>query len=285
MNFRHLPEPLRPTADAVVAYFEEERGIRHFVEEEEIHPQVARPSLHAVANDHHFWCVEFSETTPYPASLDRLVLDCMRHGLPVRLFVALPSGSTNPDYRRDLNRAIECGVGVIEASGHTVRVINEPLSLSLTGVRRIEKKNFPIRYRLALTRAENTFRQGNPVKGCGEIYDELEALTRRIARKTKAKGYWKSSKAGTAAPRLAKTTPWARVVRTLMNELDPRQPPEIPEALLARVLGITPHRNEAGHNPDSRPALIRRDREQRTRFETATDLLLDLVNATKTLRV
>jgi len=70
-----------------------------------------------------------------------------------------------------------------------------------------------------------------------------------------------------------------------MQQLDPEQPPNIPEALLARVLGITSHRNEAGHNPDSRPALIRRDREQRTRFETATDLLFDLINATKALRV
>jgi len=188
MNFRHLPEPLRPSADAVVDYFEAERGIRHFVEEEEIHAQVARPSLHATANDHHFWCVEFSETTPYPLTLDRFVLDCMRHGLPVRLFVALPSGSTSPDYHRDLNRAIDYGVGVMEVTDNTVHVTNEPLSLSLAGVRRIEKRNFPARYRLALTRAENTFRQGNPVKGCSEIYDELEALTRRIAKKRKPKG-------------------------------------------------------------------------------------------------
>lgn len=285
MNFRHLAEPLRPSADAVVEYFEAERGIRHFVEEEEIHAQVARPSLHATANDYHFWCVEFSETTPYPATLDRFVLDCMRYGLPVRLFVALPSGSTSPDYRRDLNRAIDYGVGVIEITDTTVRVTNEPLSLSLAGVRRIEKKNFPARYRLALTRAENTFRQGNPVKGCAEIYDELEALTRRIAKKTKARGCWKATRGGNPAPRLIAKTPWARVVRTLMEQLEPGEPPHIPEALLARVLGITPHRNEAGHNPDSRPALIRRDREQRTRFETATDLLSDLINATKALRV
>ena len=256
-----------------------------FVEEEEIHPQVPRPSLHAAANDYHFWCVEFSETTPYPPTLDRLVLDCVRQGLPVRLFVALPSGSTDPNYNRDLNRAMDVGVGVIEVTDRNVRIVNEPLSLSLAGVRRIEKRRFPAKYRLALTRAENTFRQGNPVKGCSEIYDETEALTRRIAKKTENKGYWKSTKAASVIPVLIATTPWARVVRTLMQELDPRQPPNIPEALLARVLGITAHRNEAGHNPDSRQALIRRDREQRTRFETATDLLLDLVNATKALRV
>src|SRR5882672_9632866 len=100
MNFRHLPEPLRLSADAVVEYFKAERGIQDFVEEEEIHSQVGRPTLHATANDHHFWCVEFSETTPYPPTLDRFVLDCIRHGLPVRLFVAVPSSSTNPDYSR-----------------------------------------------------------------------------------------------------------------------------------------------------------------------------------------
>jgi hypothetical protein len=286
MNFRHLPEPLRPTADAVVEYFEAERGIRHFVEEVEIHPQVARPSLHSPANDHHFWCVEFSETTPYPASLDRFVLDCMRYGLPVRLFVALPSGSTTPEYHRDLNRAVEYGVGVMEVTNNVVRVINEPLSLSLSGARRIEKKNFPSKYRLALTRAENTFRQGNPVKGSAEIYDVIEALTRRIAKKTLAKGYWKATKTSQPIPNVdLKKGPWAGVVRTLMDQLHPKHPPEIPEALLARVLGITQHRNDAGHDPDSRPALIRRDREQRTRFETATDLLMDLINASKSLRI
>jgi hypothetical protein len=286
MNFRHLPEPLRPSADAVVEYFEAERGIRRFVEEAEIHAQLARPSLHSVANDHHFWCVEFSETTPYPGTLDRFVLDCMRLGLPIRLFVALPEGSTSPDYNRDLNRAIDYGVGVMEVRGGAVRVVNEPLSLSLAGVRRIEKKSFPPKYRLTLTRAENTFRQGNPAKGCSDIYDQIEALTRRIAKRTLVKSHWKATKSGQPIPAVdLKIGAWAAIVRTLMQQLSPKHPPHIPEALLARVLGVTQHRNDAGHEPNSKDALIRRDRELRTRFETASDLLLDLINSTKALRV
>ena len=286
MNFRHLGEPLRPLADAVVQYFTREHGVRNFVEEEQIHPELARPTLHAITQDHHFLCVEFSETTPYPPSLDRFVLDCIKHCLPVRIYVAVPTQSTDPNYKRDINRAHSFGVGVAEVNGDHVIVVADPLSLSLAGVRPIDKRNFPIKYRFNLGQAESTFRQGNPAKGCAMIYDEIEALTRRIAEKTKQLGYWSASKKGTARPKLRVTKdPWAKVVRVLMEQLDPGQPPLIPEALLARVLGLTSHRNDSGHKPGTRVALQRRDRELRTRFENATDILLELISAARSLRV
>jgi hypothetical protein len=286
MNFRHLGEPLRPLAEAVVRYFRDERGIRGFVEEESIHQEVARPTLHAAATDFHFWCVEFSETTPYPPTLDRLVLDCVRLGLPVKLFVALPSGISSAEHQRDLARARACGVGVIEVADGEAHVTNEPISLSLAGVRQIEKNKFPAKYRLPLTRAESTFRQGNPTKGCSEVYDQIESLTRRIAKRTKALGYWSASKSGNPLPRtdLDKVS-WARVIGLLMDQLDPRHPPQIPVALLARILGVTPHRNDAGHDPASQDRLVRRDREAKTRFETAVDLLRELIVAARPLKV
>src|SRR4029077_1696050 len=121
--------------------------------------------------------------TPFTISMDRFVPDCSRLFLPVRMFVAVPSGSKDPDYHRDLNRAREWGIGVLEVDGNNVRVIQEPLSLSLAGLRRIHKQKYPAKYRFDLSQAEVTFKQGNPAKGCADVYEEIEALTRRIAKK------------------------------------------------------------------------------------------------------
>jgi hypothetical protein len=56
-------------------------------------------------------------------------------------------------------------------------------------------------------------------------------------------------------------------------------------AFLAKIHGVTPHRNESGHKPRSEAELKKRDRELRTRFEAAVDLLRDLIVAVKPLRV
>jgi len=286
MNFRHLPEPLRPMADAVVDFFAQERGITHFKAEEPIHKDVAIPTIHAKTQDHQILCVEFSETTAFPLSVERFAPDCNRLCLPVRVFVAIPSGSSGAEYNRDLKRAREWGVGVLAVDGANVTPVQEPLSLSLAGVRRIEMPNFPSKYRFPLSQAQATFRQGNPAKGCSEVYDEIEALTRRIAKKTLKKGMWRSSKAGKAVPAInLDNGNWANVIEVLMNQLESGSAPHIAKPLWAQILGITPHRNETGHKPTTREALIRRDTALRTRFEHAVDILLDLVNASKSLHV
>jgi hypothetical protein len=69
MKFRHLSQTFHAMADAVVEYLKTERGVRGFVEEEAIHQDVARPSLYSKTTDHHFLCLEFSETTPFPLSV------------------------------------------------------------------------------------------------------------------------------------------------------------------------------------------------------------------------
>jgi hypothetical protein len=273
-------------ADAVVDFFKKQRGITHFKVEEPIHKDLAVPTLHAKTQDHHIICVEFSEATAYPLSVERFVPDCNRLSLPVRVFVAIPSGSNNPNHTRDLNRSREWGVGVLVVDGADVTALQEPLSLSLASVRRIDMRKFPGKYRFALSQAETTFRQGNPAKGCSEVYDEIEALTRRIAKRTSSKGMWKASKTGKAMPTInLDKDPWANVIEVLMTQLDSGTPPDIPKTLWAQILGITPLRNETGHKPKSKDTLIRRDTTLKTRFENAADILLDLINASKSLRV
>ena len=192
MNYRHLPELLRPIADAAISFFRRDWGISRFYVEQPIDAAIEyRPTVYAVTSDHHFLCLEVSER-PYPTGLDGFVLDCVRNCIPVRLFVVLSAGPKGSDYDRDLNRARTNGVGILEISAATVVVINEPLSLSLIGVRRIERHKFPRKYRLALSLAETTFIKGNPAKGCSTLYDEIEALTRRIARRVDVNGLWRS---------------------------------------------------------------------------------------------
>ncbi len=116
------------------------------------------------------------------------------------------------------------------------------------------------------------------------MYDELKAQSH--CKKTFANGMWKASKAGQPPPGTnLDTGPWANVVEVLMEQLNPGTPPHLPKALLGQILGITPHRNDAGHKPRTIEALIRRDTTSRTRFENAIDILLELIRASKSLRV
>ena len=283
MTYKALAESLRSVADQAEIFFRKSRGVSGFKVESAIHPEIGCPTLHAQTRDHHLLCVEVSES-PYPATLDRFVLDCVRLGLPVKLFIAVPK-PTDPrpsGYDKELSRARDCGVGVVEIEGETIKVVQEPVPLSLSGLRQVDRKDFPQKYREMLAQAESTFRQGNPAKGCSEIYDEIESLSRRIAEKTLVKGMWISA----PGPGFNfKKDAWANVVRTMIKRLDYAKANQISESLLARILGLTSHRNDTNHKPANKKHLMRRDRELRTRFENAVDLLAELVNASRSLRV
>src|SRR5438105_2617265 len=208
MIYKALANSLRSVADQVELYLRKKRGIRGFKAEKAIHDDIACPTLHAHTRDFHILWVEVSES-PYPNTLDRLVLDCIRLGLPVRLYMAVPKPSNPPPsgYAAELARARDFGVGLIEVEGSKVKIVQEPLSLSLNGLRPIPLERFPQKYREALAQAETTFRNGNPAKGCSEIYDEIEALCRRVAEKTAAKGMWTNPPANINFGR----DPWASV--------------------------------------------------------------------------
>jgi hypothetical protein len=284
--YRHLPEHLRPIANATMAFYRKDRGLTRWAIEEPIDDEIEfRPTLHAAARNGEFVCIEVLER-PYSTTLDAPVFECMKKGLPVRLYVAFPEDLQQPDYAGDLKRGDANGVGVVEVSGKVVRIVREAVSLSLLGVRRVDRGAFPSKYRPALAEAEATFRGGSPSKACSVVYDEIEALSRAVASKTQAKGLWRSLKRGEKPPRIdLEDGAWARVVEVLIDHLDYKKCRSIPKSLLARVLGITGHRNESGHKPRTKARLIKRNTELRTRFENATDLLLDLITATTPLHV
>jgi hypothetical protein len=124
------------------------------------------------------------------------------------------------------------------------------------------------------------FIDGEPAKACSIVYDELEGACRRYAKKCAEKGFWN--------PNLnLDTGGWANVMSQMdrtLNRSNPFTKPLTP-ALCARIVGVTTHRNDTGHKPKKLKDLIKRDKELRTRFETAVDLLDEFLNAVKSARV
>jgi hypothetical protein len=283
MPYRYLSEHLHAIADEIKQYFRDERGLRNFKIEEEVDKALDyRPTLHANTKDHHIVCVDVQES-PYSPALDSVVLDCIKRSFPIRLYVAFPGNPAPHDYKKKVDRARANGVGVIEVRANGVEIIHEALALSLLGVRAINPSRFPAKFRAELTRAESTFRNGSPVEGSLIVYKELESLSRAIVNKTRKKGLWRQLRPGEINPRIKSTTPWQRVTEILMDHLDHQRCPGLPNPLLARVLSVAPHRNETGHKITSLKQLIKRDTELKTRFETATDLLLELIQAGKSI--
>lgn len=284
MSYTILPGPLHETADAARAFFRTHFGTPVFkIEEPPYTDAIYRPTLLSVTRDHHVLCVEASDT-PYTNSLDAFVLDCKQKALPVKLFVAIPRGDGDTNFKANLRRAKDNGVGVVEvAPNGSGIVIHDALSLLLTGVRPYNASDFPAKYREAVSSAYSTFCNGDPAKGCSRIFDELEHLSRAIGKKgLKRKSFGDMVKAAAFDFEYAS---WASVIQFIDKHLDRSKAncPKLNEALLARIHGITPHRNDSGHKPQNTKALTRRDRELRTRFEHASDLLRDSIEASRGL--
>lgn len=281
MIFRSLPESLRPVAIAAAKHLRADRGTKAFKVEESIHADTDRPTLHVETRDHHLLCVEPCEGPEFPIHVERFVNDCTRLVLPVRLFVAI---AREPEGRL-LTRAASTGVGVLHCVDARVTVRVEPLSLGLVGLRPVERNRFPPKYRQELASAESTFRHGDPAKGCAGIYDEIEALTRRIAEKSYRNGMWTKNNPTTKPSGIdfAKES-WATIAKTLERQLDQGKCAGLPEPLLARLVGVTPHRNAVGHKVKDRKSLIQRDKALRTRFEDSVDLLAELIAGSRSLK-
>lgn len=285
MQFQFLSAALHPTAAEVVNYFRQNLGLGGFKAEQAIDDEIEfKPALHAVSKDHHIICVEVSETL-YPPSLDAFILACKNKSVPAKLYVATPTGYSQTEFRAAFQRAKDNGVGLLEVTGNQVKAFHLPLSQSLSGLRRVQLANFPAKYREPLFQAQQTFLDGDPVKGCAGVYDELENLSRRVAIKANDKGFWHDP---AKVPNVNfETHSWAKLLEILKDHLN-RQAAgcaNLNDALYYRILGVTAHRNDAGHKPNSVARRKKRDAELRTRFEHATDMLLDLTKAASPLRV
>src|ERR1051326_8271785 len=160
--YRFLDRSLQQYAEAARAFFATDFGIpkTKFEVEAPVHDAIGfTPTLHARTRDHHILAIEVSPTY-YTQTLDGFALDCQREGVPVKLFVAVPPNSSG-GLLKDLERAADHGVGIVKL-GPGPKVVHGALSLSVTAVRRPDPKEFPAKYRGAVSAALQTFLHGDP---------------------------------------------------------------------------------------------------------------------------
>jgi len=285
MTYKALSPHLHPTADAAKKFAREQWGVNRIREEESLSREITlRPTILAKMNDYHSLCLEISESR-FPQTAKDIANACKNNFEPVRLYVTIPRGIElrGTDYQSQQNEARENGVGLIEVDEHSGRIIDQALSLSLTGVRKFPPKEFCPRFRQPVSNAQETYRDGYPAEACHTIYNELEALTRRIAGTATRRNLWNDN-----PPNIDTANgPWANICATLVSRLNIKRCncPNLRVQLLHRIAGITDRRNLTGHRVNSKRTLIERDRVLRTSFEFACDLLLELDKACRPLRL
>lgn len=286
--YRVLATHLQSTADAAIKYMVSELGLStgSVKVEAEIHPAVEfRPTLQALTSEKQIVCVEVVDTL-YPPELHTFVLSCRNHSIPAKLYCAFPAGTVAQVDTKALQFASENGIGILEVNpgnGHGKLLNQPPVALSLGGLRKFDLSAYSAKLRPPLRAAVDTFRSGNPAKGCSQVYDEIEQLTRRIGKKCeklpgalKKSGQFDWEKA-----------PWQSALEFLKANLDPAAAkcPLLKGQLLNRLIGMTEFRNETGHKPSSLKKMIERDIALKTRFESAMDDLAKLAEAARPLKV
>lgn len=286
--YRVLANHLHGTADAAIKYMASELGLSpgSVKVEDEIHHAVEfRPTLQAVTAEKQIVCIEVVDSL-YPPELNTFVLSCRNHSVPAKLYCAFPAGTVAQVDTKALQFASENGIGILEINpmnGHGKLLNQPPVALSLGGLRKFQLSTYQAKLRPSLKVAVDTFRAGNPAKGCSQVYDEIEQLTRRIGIKCegipgalKKTGVMDWNKA-----------PWFSALEFLKSNLDPAAAkcPLLKGQLLNRLIGMTEFRNETGHKPTSVKKVIERDIELKTRFESAMDELAKLGDAVRPLKV
>jgi hypothetical protein len=284
-TYRALPDNLKEYADATQKYLSKDLGLTAIKIEQEVHREIEfRPTLSAISTDKHIICAEVVEQLFAP-DIEAFVLACRNHSLPVKLYVTVAKGQFQSYEPKVLKFARENGVAILEISlpNHGALITNPPVSLSLGGLRSFNLQEFPAKYREPLKQAIETFKSGNPAKGCSDVYDEIEQLTRRIGQKCagitgglKKNGNFDWDKES-----------WSNVLEFLKINVDKVKTgcPNLNNQLFSRLIGMTEYRNETGHKPSSLQKKIDRDKQLRTRFESAMDELGCLIDAARILRV
>lgn len=284
MIFTFLSPPLHPVAELARDFFADSWGLSasRFRSEVRIDQKAEYcPTLSAETNDNHILCVDVSDKI-YTPSLDDFVLQCMNNHLPVKLFVAVPRDAADPDYRANMRKLCDRGVGLLEVGDTGSRIIRQPLSLSLATLTPIDLTKFPLKYREDLQRAEQLFRDGDPVKGCANVLDVIEARTRALAKCAVKKGWFRQNPAFD----LDKHS-WASVLKFMQTHFDQTAAkcPALTDIFIAQLIGVTPHRNEVSHPPKDVRSRTRRDAQLRTNFEHAINVLTDFVDHTRAVRL
>ncbi len=285
MTYLILPSNLHTIADLTKRYLTNNLGLTKIRIEESIEDSIEyRPTFYSQTTDFYVLCVDVSEKIYNPTRWN-FVTDCEKSGRPIKLYVSIPDTHYS-DFDSDLKKAKKNGIGVLEVNANCQTVIQQPLALSLTGLRSFDKTQFPHKYRQAIVNAEETFKNGDPNKACSSIYDEIEALTRKIAIKSYNSGKWKTTLQDPSI--LEERMAWAKLIEHLRDNINRLQPSPyacLKDALISSIHGLTPLRNQSSHKAKSKKKLQTRDLQLRTRMESAIDILQELIKATNKLHI
>jgi hypothetical protein len=278
MLYKSLPENLHAHADTIADYLREDRGVTHFKAEEPIESDLQyRPTIQGVGPDKYIVAVEVQDK-PDTGVLDSVVLDCVSRAIPVKLFLAFPEPVAAMPHQV-VENIHKKGMGLIEMRATGPVVLAEALPLSLFGYR-LDRLRFPAKLRGTLLEADNTFRSGSPPKACSLIYEEIEGLSRELVKKTKKKKMWRKLRTGEKPSKLdLDNGPWEKVLDYFEDFylVNKKKVPNLTSNLIHRIAATTTPRNQAAHKPRTLKERVQRDQELRTRFESAVDLLFDLV--------
>lgn len=290
MDFNLLAAHLHDTAKNAINYFRKEHGANGVKIECACEASESlKPTFSGRLSNGYILCVEVSERA-YSPSLDTFVVDCSVKSYPVKLFVVIPNTQSDQFFAANFKQAKERGVGVIELIGNKATVLVEAVPLSLFAVRAPEAKHFPTKYREAIRTATSTFRNGNPVKGCQTICEELEAITRKFAIASRKAGWWKAPPPGQKPKKInLENGAWAKVLEELDKQLDykivKQTCPLFSDKLVTKARALTDSRNLTSHKPGTVKEIIQRDRELRTIFENSCDVLRLWHDAIKPLKI
>lgn len=288
MTFVALPPSLHSTAAAAEKYFRT-RGATSIRHEVAIRPELdLRPTLSGKLPDGTILCVDVA-TKPYNGTLDSFVVEALKGAWPIHLYVAMPDDS-DVDLGRNLKKAKERGIGVISLQGGNAwHLYHGAVSLDLFGLTPTALGDYPRARRPAVVLAEETFKSGDPNKGCQAIFVEIEAISRSCAIATQKAGFWRTPGPGEAKPpKNMLHDPWARVLDSMMtllefNKIVPACPQLKP--VVAATMAATDPRNQTSHKPKNNGELRTRNRKLREWFEQGRELLARWYKAVAPLKI
>ena len=291
MSYAMLGENLHETADRAKKYFAQTYGAANFECEKAIDKDLPlKPTWQGTMNAGYRICVEVRES-PFSNSLYEFVVECSKRGMPIRLWVEVPNGNVGPTFNSELKQARDLGVGVVQiAEDGTGNEFHKPVALSLFGLKRTNLKTAPRAQREFLKNAEDLFLTGSPDKGCQEICQGLEHVTRQFAEFTYTSGLW-NMPAGAKAldAKFFRRDPWAKMLEALDTRIDEKRTSARCNAFTkAKVAGVrhyTDWRNKLSHKPKTMKEFQARDEKLRTMFEATRDLLIDWYEIVKPLKM
>lgn len=267
MPYSYLDPSLQPMADVVLKHLKA-IGLKSIQIEKIDFQAPFAPTLTGNSRDGVKYCVEVN-TTIFPKTLDSFIADCIRLGLPIKLYVAITE--PNSYNSAELNRASKFGIGLFEVNGKRIQQIRPALELSLLLDESLKNvTEFPKKFRPDLLTAISTYENGDPKKGLSNVCELAEEISRNVAKTAKARGVIPASNTLDLD-----NGSWASVLKLMIKHN------VISDILLSDWVSKTNIRNATNHPAKDFNERSKIHRRFRTNFGACLNSLKDLIDECK----